>query len=104
MEEINKFLTKAIGECWHDGNASHPCTRCGLTMSMSTGYHNITFLTWEGFGKLWEWANRQVWFGEFHYWYTGKHTLDLEELSAFTGQLINPERFAKAVVKFLQEK
>ena len=92
MKELNKFLTEATGEC---------CPKFYKTY----GYHRyIDFLTWEGFGKLWEWANRQVWFGEFHYWYTGKHTLDLEELSAFTGQLINPERFAKAVVKFLQEK
>lgn len=93
MEEINKFLTKAMGDCWHDGNASHPCTRCGLTMSMSTGYHNITFLTWEGFGKLWTWASSELWWCRF-----------LDSLDGPLSHYINPEKFAKAVVHYLQKK
>lgn len=54
---------------------------------------NIDFSTWEGFGKLWEWAKKQEWWHkEFLY---KQYMGDLK--------LIHPDRFADAVYTFLTE-
>ena len=110
MKKTDKFLTEAMGECWHDpqtlyydgkGNESFNqfeikgVTRqkkvCG---SCKTRYYeNNNFLTWEGFGKLWEWAEEQLWFCRF-----------LDSLQGPKSHYIDPEKFAKAVAKYLQEK
>jgi hypothetical protein len=60
MEELNKQLTEAMGECWHnwkmiDGIEMAPfrgrkCQKCGLQLVNPP--NNLDFLTWEGFGKL----------------------------------------------------
>ena len=43
-DKINKSLTEAMGECWHNRPCEHPQhTNC---------YRNNDFSTWEGFGKL----------------------------------------------------
>ena len=105
MKEINKYLTEAMGVCWHEWpNSSTPCIKCGQRSNMSDiGMHN-NFLTWEGFGKLWQWANEQEWIGEFIYWYNSNMVIDEERLHTILSDLVDPEFFAKAVVEFLQEK
>lgn len=48
------------------------------------------FSTWEGFGKLWEWAKVQEWWGTF---IIQKQFIWLD--------IIHPDRFANAVAKYL---
>ena len=106
--ERDKFLTEAMGECWHDwrdvdqnlnevGYPSHleMCFRCKKTWGSYAGIPpsgRIDFSTWEGFGKLWTWAINQVWlnqfFGQFVSW----------------EYLIHPDRFANAVHEFLRAR
>jgi hypothetical protein len=103
MEELNKFLTEAMGECWHDWpDRSTPCDKCGQRSSMSNVGMHDNFLTWEGFGKLWTWAIKQEWFDEFSrgHFHSGLSVSD----QTIRRYLINPEWFAKAVADFLQKK
>ncbi len=114
MEERNKILTEAMGDCWHEpetfyyngsGGGSFNqlevygvcrqkilCIKCGIPHAI-----NDDFLTWEGFGKLWDWATKQGWWEKF----TWFHQSIKDEILT---ELINPEKFAKAVAEFLQEK
>lgn len=80
--ELRYFLTEATGEC---------CPKFFKTY----GYHKqIDFLTWEGFGKLWEWASEQEWWGVF----IGLKDKHVKQ------EYVNPEKFAKAVAGYLQKK
>ncbi len=100
MEEINKVLTEAMGDCWHDwdGKASwslKDMCRCGAHPACHLQSPN--FSTWEGFGKLWEWAIDQKWWPEFEaHQGLPKHWVPKK--------LIKPEFFAEAVADFLQKK
>ena len=79
--ELRYFLTEAMGEC---------CPK----FFKEYGYHKqIDFLTWEGFGKLWEWAIKQDWWKRFDtlYFSTNYQTYHAVRV------LISPEKFAKAV-------
>lgn len=104
MEEINKFLTEAMGDCYHDWEMTsdtppfrtYDCKNCGIGPSINPS-DNTDFLTWKGFGKLWEWAIRQEWWEKFTWFHQSMKDEILTEL-------INPEKFAKAVADFLQEK
>lgn len=102
-EAINQHLTEAMGECWHEITSSYfsesfydiRCAcgyRCSKGRSYSEQEHIRTFtvehidtrqsdfFTWQGFGKLWEWATKQEWWGsvmltivyEVKFLYTGK--------------------------------
>ena len=55
-EERNKFLTEAVGECWHDqalklANATK-CSKCKKSWFLGDENINNDFFTWPGFGKL----------------------------------------------------
>jgi hypothetical protein len=54
------------------------------------------FSTWQGFGKLWEWATKQEWWLIFEAktFLTGKEIV----------KVVNPTNFAKAIYEFLKEK
>lgn len=57
--ERDKFLTEAMGDKWltkADENPNWP---------PQFQARNNNFSTWSGFGKLWEWASKQDWWGEF---------------------------------------
>lgn len=107
--ERDKFLTEAMGECWHGwrepkpkyiGDARWPCT-CGENHG-DIDFNN-DFSTWEGFGKLWEWVQKQEWWILFvDDNQTDEH--GLETINGYLRRLINPDRFADAVYKFLKEK
>ena len=87
MKEVNKFLTEATGEC---------CPKFFETY----GYHKyVDFSTWEGFGKLWEWASDQGWWDTF-LTDNGRYNDNFEMF--INENFVNPEQFAKAVAHYLQ--
>ena len=94
-EEVNKYLTEAMGECFHVWDiveipyteTLHDCRKCGVDT-----YVSQDFSTWQGFGVLWEWAQEQEWWSEF---------LSLPfKLTDF----INPISFSEAVYTFLKDR
>ena len=96
-EEINKYLTEAMGECWHVFKLidfEYKC-RCGLD-SMYPTVTNNEFFTWEGFGKLFTWTKEQGWWIDFI----------LQQRSGVTNfcELLSPEVFAKAIYAFLNRE
>lgn len=109
MEELNKFLTEARGECWHEYSEHlenrlsygmcHVCKHCDH-LDWSCGQIN-DFLTWEGFGKLWQWGIDQEWWDTFIL-DNGRCNDNFEMF--INENLIDPEPFAKAVADFLQKK
>jgi hypothetical protein len=100
MNEIrDKFLTEAMGYKWHDCQSNPDgfwCDDCADEHEVSAD-----FSTWEGFGQLWEWCNGNNGFmmGTFIRIYTD-HDPDNMLLPT---HLINPNRFANAVYKYLKE-
>lgn len=94
-EEQNRFLTEAMGLCWHipDPDPLHEwCEKCG------TFEDNIDFFTWPGFGMAWEWAQSKEWWEEFV-----DETMPTNiELKLNTYNPIHPERFALALAEFLK--
>jgi hypothetical protein len=116
VEEINKFLTKAMGRCWHepymhrDGRyqeryATSTCANCH-----KTPYENNDFLTWEGFGKLWEWSVKQEWWIDFikqsTYLDNSQEEIEADIFHLKLGLIdfIVPSKFSKAVFLYLQNK
>jgi len=98
--ERDKFLTEAMGKCWHEGQHPiycTPCAKCGEISSTFRPLH-FDFSTWAGFGLAWEWVQSQNWRGSFmrYYWNATKwnHVFDL----------INPDRFSDALYAFLKER
>ena len=101
----DKFLTEAMGECWHE-NIFSPgggyCGKCQESHSKMRPLPNNNFSTWEGFGKLWEWAQEQEWWGnlDFYIFHFNEYYPDIEDFQ----ELIHPDRFADAVYKFLKDQ
>lgn len=97
--ERNKFLTEAMGECWHEvsqrpyGYYLFVCKKCG---TQSTRDFSICFSTWEGFGKLWEWAKKQDWWSYFSVCRIGYY-------GGINQDFIHPDNFADALYSFLKE-
>lgn len=63
-EEINKYLTEAMGECWHEGdsyysaNGTVHCLHCQRVVQrkfQSCSIVNSNFFSNEGYGKLRDW-------------------------------------------------
>ncbi len=102
MSERDKYLTEAIGECYHEWefewiySTRHSlCIKCD-----STEYENpVGFSEWEGFGKLFEWSKTQDWWMLFLFEWT-------DELMPTTipYKLINPSIFANVIYEFLKDK
>jgi len=117
----DQYLTvEVLGGCWHEPKDSIEsigwlkvggavwCKHCHepmpwLNKPMKSKQNN--FSTWEGFGKLWGFCQKQEWAPELHrkIWsgYCGMKRLTL------TNELTNPDRFADAVYEFhksLQKK
>lgn len=104
----DKFLTEAMGECWHKG--IHPlyksqCSKCGKLFTSSHQVSHTNFSTPDGFFKLWNWAQEQAWW--FHF---GRSTLETyQELPisitrTYVQNLIHPDRFANTTYEFLKER
>ena len=103
-EEINKYLTEAMGLCWHrlfpsaGKTVSCPCDNNRKSMArivFYTDHKNNDFSTWEGFGKLFEWAKEQRWWIDFI----------LQQNPGVTNfcELLTPEKFATKLYNFLKE-
>lgn len=101
----DKFLTEAMGECWHEAKCSYndgwsidyEC-RCGLRWPEEDSPPNTDFSTWEGFGKLWEWSQQQKWWAGF---------LNSDECGndyVINTFYINPDKFANVVYEYLKSK
>ena len=100
MNERDKFLTEAMGECWHEweGHVSDykRCMKCHKDGGYPEGFRvrliNNNFSIWEGFGKLWEWAQKQE-------WWEGYLADAIPKYIAVC--YVNPDRFADAVYEYL---
>ena len=105
--ERDKFLTKAMGECFHQYIGWH-CRYCGQDApEPPESEQNPDFSTWTSFGKLWEWAIDQEWWNKFEFSEYAGHNRNDEfgaTLKDILQGLINPDRFATAVYEFLKEK
>jgi hypothetical protein len=94
MSERNKYITEAMGECWHtrlDDRGLYAFACCA-----DYDKPNTNFSTWEGFGKLWEWSQKQEWIGSF----CSVYKLDRGHLGVFE----IPDCFADAVYEYLKER
>jgi hypothetical protein len=94
-----------MGECWHDiyvhcSQCEPYCRKCKQEY-----VEQNNFSTWEGFGRLWEWSQRQRWWRAFRRKATvrvGDNGCDTYEYQEWE-HLINPDRFADAVYAYLKE-
>lgn len=94
-KERDKFLTEAMGECYHERSCYGPCRFCGA--------HNFItndFSSWEGFGKLLGFVEKQ------DYWFDLVETLEYKEgqlgFRLFVEQL-DPDRFADFAYWYMKE-
>lgn len=99
----NKFLTEVMGLNWYTKEDENPNWPAQFQAK------NIHFSTWTGFGNLWEWSQKQDWWGAFyaslHYnTITGFNGINYEYEKRLEEYYVNPERFANAVYEFLKEK
>lgn len=100
----DKFLTEYIGECWHEtigSPAGGYCWKCQDSHSKMEPLPNNNFSEWDNFGKLWNWANYQNWFGTFLRNIVPPY--DKNNMVIFC-YMINPDKFADALYKYLKDK
>lgn len=81
--ERDKFLTEQMGEAWYE-------SKDGLGWKV----WNDDFSTWDAFGKLWEWSQKQP------FWMKMISKFHTEGFYHF----INPDRFANAVYDYLKKE
>ena len=99
--ERDKFLTEAMGECGHEwkrscGCCPGYCKKCGAEEG-----ENNDFSEWEGFGKLWTWAQKQEWWSSFVY----KMAFEFQgQKQVFCEAMIHPDRFADEIYAGLKER
>lgn len=118
MSDRDERLTEAMGEIRHN-YMGHLCS-CGADYTQQLDAYeanweltahvnnsNINFSTWEGFGKLLKWAQKQDWWSDFIYDYSELNTVPLDSgpypehaVAAFAG--MTPEHFSNAVDFYLQ--
>lgn len=111
--DLNKRLHEIMGMCFHEqiqncivdyGRVIQPAKcSCGHTSLLSTqacSTKNIDFLTWEGFGVLWEWLQKQ----ELWWTFCNKYGDVCNQDKYMKIELINPRALAEAVVKFFGEE
>ncbi len=114
-ETRDKALTEAMGECWHETELLYRgrrllCGKCEEILTEVVDGTNVTFTcnndfsTWSGFGKLWEWSKYQLWWSSFAVSLWDKlgfnHSCDQSIPLFYT----NPDTFASALYKFLQQE
>jgi hypothetical protein len=99
--ERDKFLTEAMGECWHEwywfNYHKHKCKNCNIDAvynnysQLEIATKNINFSTWEGFGKLCEWSEVQEWWETFVY-----RNLPTDH------SFVKPDKFANKIYSYLK--
>lgn len=113
-EEIDKYLTEAMGECYftheikHLGFSKYTCS-CGGSWdsyALEEPEHctavSTDFSTWEGFGKLWEWTRNQEWWLDFSR-YLDTPTVKCNDILHIDFRVISPEVFASSIYDFLNK-
>ena len=98
-EMRDKFLTEAMGECWHELScrpSNNYCLKCEKSNYVD-GCVNNNFSTWQSFGKLWEWAKGQEWLDDFLR--SKPHRAWLIPIA-----WVHPDNFANALYEFLKER
>ena len=120
----DKFLTEAMGECYHKeytrkpyhdntmiaickcGDYSEPFQLSGFGSTNNpifSQYYN--FSTWEGFGVLWKWVWTQRWYYDFKSYCNGTYMegfMEQEEANNWEEQFIDPDVFANKLYMFLK--
>ena len=112
--ERDKFLTEMMGKCWHESAGMvWICGNCKTDIgwrvtnkdSVDVESLNPNFSTWEGFGKLWEFAIKQEWWKSFIYYFNNfSDRVPAEYCEWILFERINPDCFANAVYEFLKDK
>lgn len=98
------FLTEQMGECWHDlyqhcRHCNPYCRKCNQEIYDG----NNDFSTWEGFGKLWEWVQKQEWWNDFVLDNRGEvHPTSINHYQILS-YFIHPDRFADAIFNYLKD-
>lgn len=103
LTELNKRLHEIMGLCFHVRSANQ-CIKCHRVLVKAIGEGkfeclpaNIDFLTWEGFGILWEWLSKRHGYGAFMH----RYGYGSEEVGWYLKEcFINPRALAEAVVEF----
>jgi hypothetical protein len=101
MIERDRFLTEAIGECWHEkvdrfiGNQNfYICSKCDIPHHVLQGHGlHPNYSAWNGFGKLWDWCLKQEWWDTFVY-----NNLPVDH------SYVNPDKFSDILYKYLKEQ
>ena len=76
-----------------------------LTDKMNLTAMPFNFSTWQCFGILWEWCQKQVWWATFrNRMYCGWSTHNTGRPDELCYALIHPDPFADAVYQFLTEQ
>ena len=103
--ERDKFLTEAMGECWHEGENNYGEIVCQRCHRLVMEEDRLDFSTWTGFGKLWEWAQEQDWYVKFVFdqLCSGYHPYPTSKMD-IPDKFIHPDHFAGALYKFLKER
>lgn len=111
MSERDKFLTEAMGECWHEWENgydpqstafSQRAYRCAKCKRRGNGHVHLDYLhddfsTWEGKGKLWNWATQREWWLDF-LWTVGA------SFATIPLRCVPPDGFANELHAYLKER
>lgn len=122
--ERDKFLTKALGKCWHEWE-DNPVAGIGLRCkNPECTYHKLdqsktgtnillmglegSFSTWDGFGRLKAWIDQQPWAPDFWYEFMGLDTVPLDngpypEHAMEAAKEMEPEALANYLYQSLKE-
>jgi len=92
-KQRDKFLTEAIGYKIHTDGLSYPKDEPRLVGPLN-------FSTWNGFGKLWNWAKSQDWWKNFQ----SDNIAHPGGYAGINSDFINPDEFAKVVYEYLKNK
>lgn len=118
--ERDKFLTEAMGLCWHDiinhvsgfmeVRVAYFCKKCKI---QGRDVYNLDFSTWSSFGILWEWSIKQNWWEKLSCALHLRFYDESKEISyvsienngydsRISEQYINPDLFADKIYEFLK--
>ena len=112
--DLNKRLYEITGLCWHNWDTIFTkdkqwffiCTKCKDSKKCIPD--NIDFLSWAGFGILWEFIQEHEQYSEFILIYGEQDFIQKTPKSGqyedyLRTEYISPSALAKAVVEFFEE-
>jgi hypothetical protein len=98
VSERDKYLTEAMGECWHEANDLNTCVKCNYPWCAWLDYS-----TWEGFGKLKDFMCNLPDSERFFDSYIDELTQRADDVTE-TFRRLQPDHFADVVYEFLKER